>query len=221
MATYLYGLTLSRNADRVPANAARIVRAVLRVVHAGDLSAIVSTIDAPVTRRDRDFVVAHDVALTQVVRRAVTVVASRFGQTFADDEALRAELASSPSRHSVLETLERYDGYGEMRIVMRDVIDPPASLRASITAREAPGRAYLESLREKLMPRPPVDFRALAGDLVLDERVERRGDIRTVSHLVRFEDEAKYRAELYAHPALEGATITGPHALYTFAEPAA
>ena len=49
--------------------------------------------------------------------------------------------------------------------------------------------------------------------------MERRDDVQTISHLVRFEDEATYRAELYTQPALEGATIMGPHALYAFAEP--
>jgi hypothetical protein len=104
-----------------------------------------------------------------------------------------------------------------MRIAMRDVIDPPAPAGASIAPlQSSPGRAYLEHIRGRLKPR--LDFRALAGDLIREERVERRGDVQTIAHLVRFEDEAKYRAELCALPAMEGATITGPHALYTFAE---
>jgi hypothetical protein len=107
-----------------------------------------------------------------------------------------------------------------MRIIMRDPVEPPEPARAPVESPASPGRAYLESVREKLRPRLPLDVRALFGELVLDERVERSGDAQTVSHLVRFEDAARYRARLSAHAALREARVTGPHALYAFAEPA-
>jgi hypothetical protein len=215
---YLYGLILSRNASRVPANVAGIDGSAVRAVQCDQLGAIVSTIDAVPSRENRDAIVRHDVALTKLARAAITALSSRFGQTFADDSTLCAELATFSSRF--LAVLERYDGYGEMRIHARDVIAPPEPMRASMEPPQPPGRAYLESIREKTKPRPIVDFRALLGDLVLDERTERRTDIQTISHLVRFADEPRYRVALHTHPALEGATITGPHALHTFAEPA-
>jgi hypothetical protein len=214
---YLYGLILNRNAGRVPSNVTGIGGAPVRLVRCDALAALVSTVVAAPARTDRDAVVAHDVAQMKVVRHAVTVLASRFGQTFADDDVLCRELSTATGAR-VTATLERCDGYGEMRVAMRDVSDPPPSLSASIAPPESPGRAYLESVRAKLKPRLPIDFRALLGDLALDERVERRGDVQTISHLVRFEDEAAYRAELYTQSALEGATIMGPHALYTFAD---
>ena len=219
MASYLYGLILSRNAGRVPANLRGIDDAPLRVVVCDALAAIVSPVGAPPSRDNLDAIVRHDAGLGRVVRHAVTALSSRFGQTFADDDALCAELSASPNHGDHIATLERHDGRGEMRIMMLDVIDPPGQARASIEPPALPGRAYLESIREKLKPRSPLDFRALVGELVLDERVERRGSVQTISHLVRFEDEARYRAELYTQSALEGATITGPHALYSFAEP--
>lgn len=219
MPTYLYGLILSRNADRAPLSDAGIDGTPVRVVRCDGVSAVVGSLGAPPSREDKYAVAAHDIALTKVVRHAVTVLSSRFGQMFADDHALCRELASSAMRERIVATLERLDGYGEMRIVMRDVIAPPSALRASVEPQDSPGRAYLESLRRTLQPRRPIDFRATLGDLVLDERVERRKDVQTISHLVRFGDESKYRAELYSHPVLEGATILGPHALYTFAEP--
>jgi hypothetical protein len=219
MVSYLYGLILSRNAERVPAHLRGIDDAPLRVVVCDALAAIVSTMDAAPSRENRGAVVGHDVGLGHVVRQGITAVPSRFGQTFADDASLCAELSATPNRDALIATLERHDGRGEMRIMMRGVIDPPAAARGSIEPSASPGRAYLESVRETLKPRPPVDFRGLVGGLVLDERVERRGDVQTISHLVRFEDETRYRSELYSQAALEGATIMGPHALYSFAEP--
>lgn len=217
MATYLYGLILSRNAGRVPANVTGIDRAPVRVVACADLAALVSTVDRSPPRQDVESIIRHDGAMTAVVHHGITVAASRFGQTFADDGSLCDELAASSKR--LRATLERYDGCGEMRIAMRDMMEPPASMRASVAPPEAPGRAYLESLREKLTPRPAVDFREILGDLALDERIEPRKGGRTIAHLVRFDDEEKYRIALYTNPALEGATITGPHALHSFAEP--
>lgn len=225
MPTYLYGLILSRNAARVPSTGGirGIDRQPIRAVACDALAAIVSTIEAAPSRQDHQAIVCHDVGLTGVVGHAITALASRFGQTFADDDALCTELASSPGRERHIATLERYDGYGEMRILMREAIEPAASARGSergpIPTAEAPGRAYLDSLRDQRNPRPPLDFRAVVGDLILAERVERRGNVRTVSHLVPFNAEAKYRAELSGQPALVSAMITGPHALYTFAEP--
>lgn len=219
MPSYLYGLILSRNAGRIPSAVRGVDDAPLRVVACDALAAIVSTMDAAPARENRDAVVRHDAGLRGVVRHAVTALASRFGQTFADDARLCAGLAAAPNHASLVAMLERFDGLCEMRIIMRDVGDPSAPARASVPPPEAsPGRAYLERLREQLKPRPPLDFRAVAVDLIREERVERRGDVQTIAHLVRFEDEGKYRAGLSSHPAMEGATITGPHALYTFAE---
>lgn len=219
MATYLYGLILSRNADSVPANVVDADGRAVRVARCDGLSAVVADVDKAAARDDVRAIAAHDNVLSQVVRHAVTVAASRFGQTFARDDALCAELAASPHRDRLIAMLERYDGYGEMRVIMHTGAEPPGPIRASSTPQPAPGRVYLESVRDRLKARPPVDFRALLGGLVLEERIERRVDIQTISHLVRFGDEAKYRAELYAHPALTGVRIVGPHALYTFAQP--
>lgn len=217
MPTYLYGLILGRNASRAPANAIGIDRAPVRIARCGDLAAIVSTLDAVPSRQNLDAIASHDRALSLVVRQGITAAATRFGQAFADDRALCAELAAFAAR--LTDMLDRYDGYGEMRVIMRDVLAPTGSLSAPSASRSSPGHAYLESVRDRIRPRPPVDFRALLGDLVLDERVERRNDVHTISHLVRFEDEAAYRAALAADSALREAKVVGPHALHDFAEP--
>ena len=217
MPTYLYGLVLSRNAARVPPNVAAIGRAPVRVVACGDLSAIASTLDDAPSPRDLESVAAHDRAMFTVVREGVTAVASRFGQLFASDTTLCDELAASSTRLRAM--LERYDGSAEMRVSVRDVVESHVTAPASITSSAvSPGRAYLESVRARLNERPPLTLRGHLGDLILDERAERRKDVQTLSHRIRFEDEGRYRAVLATHPALAGAAITGPHPLYTFAE---
>lgn len=216
MPTYLYGLVLSRNAGRVPADVTGLDRSPVRVVVCDELAALVSTVDKAPARHDLESIAIHDRAASQVVRHATTVAASRFGQIFGDDTALCVELSSSQRLRA---TLERYDGFGEMRITMRQVSAPPTPERAPAAPQDSPGRAYLQSLREKLTPQAPVDLRPILGDLVLEERVERRKDLQTIAHLVRFDDAARYRLALRAHPALAGASVTGPHALYAFAEP--
>lgn len=216
MAIYLYGLILRRNAERVPSDVIGLDDATVRTVACDDLCALVSTVASTPSRQNLEALAAHDRASWMVVRNAVTAAASRFGQTFTDERVLCGDLAMY--RERLLATLERYDGYGEMRIIMRAVSEP-RSVRAAVVSRNEPGRAYLESLRDSLNPRPAVDFRSILGDLFLDERVERRGDVQMIAHLVRFEDEARYRAAFYSHPATQRATITGPHALYSFAQP--
>ncbi len=215
MAIYLYGLILRRNAERVPPDVIGLDHAAVRTVACDDLCALVSTIASSPPRQNLDALAAHDRASWMVVRHAVTAAASRYGQTFTDERALCGDLAMY--RKALLATLERYDGYGEMRIIMR-AVGEPRSVQAAIARPKDPGRAYLESVRDTLKPRPSLDFRSILGDLFLDERVERRGDLQMIAHLVRFEDEATYRAAFYSHPAMENATITGPHALYSFAE---
>ena len=222
MPTYLYGLILTRNAERVPTDVVGIDQAPVRVVVCDTLAALVSTIDALPARQNLEALAAHDRATWMVARAAVTAAASRFGQAFSDDRTLCRELATFTAR--LVDTLTRYDGYGEMRIVMTAPA-PPAppdttggARPARVASHDAPGRAYLESIRET-MPRPPVDFRGLLGDVVAEERVERRGGLQTISHLVRFENQQRYRTALDVHPALSGAALTGPHALYSFAEP--
>jgi hypothetical protein len=219
MPIYLYGLILSRNAAKVPADSGRPMSVALRAVGCDDLTGIVASVDAPPSREDRQAVMTHDKVLSRVARAGLTVLASRFGQTFADEDALCAELAAAPNRARLAAVLDRFEGHGEMRIVMRDGTASAAPARGSTDTEESPGRAYLEALRDKVHPRPPVDFHAILGALIREERVERRGDTYSISHLVRFEDEPAYRAELYTHPALQGAAVTGPHALYAFAEP--
>src|SRR5688500_12125934 len=211
-------MILSRNAERVPASVSGIDRAPVRLVACGDLAALVSTLKTPPSRKSIETIGQHDRATGMVVRGAITVAASRFGQMFPDDNALCGELATFAGR--VVETLERYDGYGEMRVSLRDSM-PGAGPQAwaPLSSGRSPGREYLESIREATMPRPPLDFRALLGELMREERVERRQDVYVISHLVRFADEEQYRIALYTHPSLLDAAITGPHALYAFAEP--
>ena len=220
MPTYLYGLILSRNASRVPTDVSGIGHAPVRVVRCGDLAALVSIVDAPASRQSLAAIADHDRAAGMVARHGVTALASRFGQTFSDDAALCAELSSFSSR--LVSTLQRYDGYGEMRVLMRETSapSPTGEPRARVASTDSPGRAYLESLRDAARPHAPTDFRTRFGELVLDERLDWRRDVLTISHLVRFQDEKEYRAAMHTHPALQNATVTGPHALYAFAEPA-
>ena len=247
MATYLYGLVLGRNARRVPAGIVGIDASEVRVVDAraeeGDegefqLSALVSTLEQLPARASLDAGRAHDSVLQAVVDGGSTVVAVRFGQSFAsDDEARRHVVERSERTTRVLET---YDGCVEMRLLLartpetskelRTAVEEPTTLAPSESSAKGKGegRAYLEQLRAKLAGFEASDadvvqrlsLSAALGPVVRAERVEGLPRSRGVafSHLIRREDEGAYRDSVAALPSLAEAVVVGPLALYSFTE---
>src|SRR5436853_125238 len=72
--SYLYGLILDRNAHLIPAHIPGIDGSTLRVIHCGELAALVSTVDRVTSRPSIDQVRAHDHALQAAVHHGATTV---------------------------------------------------------------------------------------------------------------------------------------------------
>ncbi len=228
MATYLYGLLLADNASGVTATPKGIGGTPVRVLACGELAAIVSTTDAAPSRSvDNAFL--HDHVLTMMVRAGTTIAAVRFGQQFDDDAACCREVASRATRVGRL--LRDANGCVEMRVVVR-LDDDPSPLIArseppspapspSTSGASAPGRAYLESRRPRPAPVLNVALRDALGPLLREEKVEAPDWPAgvTIAHLIKRDDEVKYRVAIATLPGLADASVMGPFALYSFAEP--
>ena len=214
MTTYLYGLLLDRNAHLVPAHITGVGGAALRVVSCDKVGALVSTVASPPRSASIDDVRAHDHALQSVVHHGATVSSVRFGQLFADDDDLRTWVGRLDARF--VRALESRDGCVEMRIVMP--LEPEQ--RAESPEQVGPGTAYLEQLRGSSDRVNGLALRGALGPVVLGERVDTLAGGRgaAFSHLIRREDEPKYREAVASQPALAGGTVLGPLAFYSFAD---
>jgi hypothetical protein len=221
VATYLYGLILARNAHLVPAHIIGIDGTPVRVVSCNGLDALVSTLARAPARASLDDIRAHDHALQSVVHHGSTAAATRFGQSFSADSDVRQHVGERGGH--VAKLLDEFDGCVEMRLLLSLVIAGPVSGSAAAT-NVGPGRAYLESVRERTGTSrlKGLELRESLGPVVRAERVEElphsRGAV--FAHLVRRADEPAYRDAVASHPALATATVVGPLALYSFAEPA-
>jgi hypothetical protein len=221
VASYLYGLILSASASRVPAGIRGIDGGDVRVVApAGSaLTGIASDLARVLHGGNLVDVRAHDDALRAIVDAGVTVAASRFGQTFDDDDALRAAVADAADR--IVGALQTFDGAVEMRVL---VAAEPAAVPPARPSRDdraqTPGRAYLEQLRQRLEP-SALSLRSALGPVVRAERVEHLAGGRGVAfaHLVARDDVGAYREAVAALPALSDATVVGPLPLYSFTGP--
>ena len=212
MRTYLYGLILSRNAHLVPAHITGIRGALLAVLPCDSLAALVSVAD-DTAGRDLDALRAHDHAIQAVVHPGATAAAVRFGQTFATEGDLRRHVSERAA--TLADTLERLDGHVEMRLLM--TLEPQPE---SVTEKPelSPGRAYLERVRGSNRV-AGLALRAALGPVVRAEKVEElpRASGVAFSHLIKRDEETRYRDAVAAHPSLGDATIVGPLALYSFA----
>lgn len=224
MIIYLYGLVLGRSAHLVPAHITGVGAATLRVIACEEegLGALVSTLDRAPQRASLDDVRAHDHALQSVVHHGSTAAAVRFGQTFASDDEIRRHVAEGGGR--VARLLHQYDGCVEMRLLMALSPVKGSSATPDVADAVGPGRAYLERLKnsgagERL---EGLGLRDSLGPVVRAELVEELPLARGVvfSHLILRQDESAYREAISALPALAEASIVGPLALYSFAEPA-
>ena len=213
MTTWLYGLILPRNAERVPGELAGIGDAPVRLLRCETVTAVVSTIAAQVSRSHVAAMRAHDRVLRAIAQQSVTVAAVRFGQSFVSDADACVALAT---RHAEKNTLEQLDGCVEMRLLLPHdataVPEPPAQ-------ESGPGRAYLEGLRRQRSV-PGVSLRAALGPLVKQECVERlemEGGAGVVfAHLINAADVDRYRGAIGELPALVEARVLGPLPLYSF-----
>ena len=229
MPTYLYGLILSHNATRIGDGSDDWMTGIeggrLRAIACGSLAALVSDVERVPSRSSLDDIRAHDAALRAVVASGVTVVASRFGQLFADDADACRDIAQHASR--VERLLGEYDGCVEMRVLLAQAggdSEPAATETVAAESEFAPGRAYLEQLRaraalaaERL---PRISLAEALGPMVRRERVELLANEAgvVVSHLIPRDRESAYRASVAELPALSGARVIGPLPLYGFSD---
>lgn len=224
MPTYLYGLILSRNAGRIGDRLAGIEGGRLRVVACGSLAALVGDVNQVPSRSNLEHIRAHDAALRAVVGLGVTVVASRFGQLFADDADACRDVGQHASR--VERLLGEHDGCVEMRVLLAHAdVDAEAANQAVPAESElSPGRAYLEQLRARAAlaaeRAPRISLADALGPVVRRERVELLPNATgvVVSHLVSRDEESAYRAAVAELPALREARVVGPLPLYGFSD---
>jgi len=222
MATYLYGLLLGRNAARLPRGVRGIGGSEVRPLATGALAALVATVEGLPERVSLEDVRAHDAVLRAAVDAGVTVAAARFRQVFDDDASAQNDVEARAGR--VVRLLEDLDGLVEMRVLVSEVEDLPKTEPVAMpghTRDAGPGTAYLEHLRDLADTARPVSLRAALGPVVRAERVTAlpRDAGVAFAHLVKRDDIDEYRERVTALPALSGASVVGPLALYSFAEP--
>lgn len=220
MPSYLYGLVPGADGARTPAELRGLHDAPVRIVSCGSLGAIVSDV-ARTPSPGLDDVQRHDRVLRDAVAAGCTVIASRFGQIFRDDQELCSEVSSHGARAA--RALAEHAGCVEMRLLVPGaaVPAPPAPVPAAPEP-QSPGRAYLERVREQNAERRPAySVRAGIGAIVRAERVEALpgGAGVAVAHLVARPDLAEWRDAVARLPALATARVIGPLPLYSFAEP--
>lgn len=217
MPTYLYGLTLTRNA-LTAATVSGIDGTPARVVPCEDLMAIAATVRTGPTR-NVESIRAHDHVLQRFVDAGATVAAARFGQLFSDDGDLCAYVADHAA--STRRLLESRDGCVEMRLLLHPNDEPPPVERPTTDAQlTGPGTAYLSALRASTAADPRLSLRPALAPFVLAERVHAiHGGWYAFAHLVRRADLAAYREAVAALPAIAGGRLEGPLPLYSFAVP--
>lgn len=220
MPSYLYGLVPDADRARMPEDLRGLGDAPVRVVSCGALGAIVGDVARAPTPR-LDDVRCHDRVLRVAVEAGCTVIASRFGQAFHDDQELCREVSAHGA--AAARTLAAHQGCVEMRILVAGAAGPAATAASPIVSdHESPGRAYLERLRQQHTERPlAFSVRAGIGATVRAERVEALpGDAGlAVVHLVARPDLPAWRDAVARLPALATSRVVGPLPLYSFAEP--
>ena len=198
----------------------------------------------PITRGQPliDGVKAHDAVVETALGAGTTPVPARFGQRFNDDMACRAALESRVG--PVSNVLTALQGFIEMtllvtpstRRMLRDLepalaeersgVEPDAFEHSSI----GPGRAYLETLREKgdamsemrsALSRLAERITTAVGSLVrrsAEHQSVTRMPMLTLSHLIERSATDAYRAAAAAVPtgAELRVLVIGPRAPYSF-----
>lgn len=200
----------------------------LRVVRVGAVSAVVGDVarlPAPTEAKLR----AYTTLLATLATTHQSVLPVRFGTTMQDDDELETILRLR--QKSLKSQLARVRGRVQMtvRLVVARTLsgpprepDPPAAFGAG-KARATTGVEYLsqrarEQRASELPGFAPLD-RAVAR-WVKDSRVERRGNVATVYHLVPRAAAGRYAAAIEAAAAAEGARVlvSGPWPAYAFGD---
>lgn len=192
--TYLYCLTAPAAPDPPPATVGLDGGPVRRV---GD--AWVSDVESRSVHATVERIRAHDDVVAAALATGSTPLPARFGQTFATDDDCLGVLSAKAAKMSA--GLARVAGMVEMTVVLRVDLDTSS------------GTAYLQSLAHR--EHTVRDINARLGDCIRASAERAKGDLVTLSHLVRREEVDTYRERV---KGLEG-KILGPGAPYSFGPP--
>lgn len=236
MATYLY--CVRSDGEPVPAGLSGIDGARVHSVESAGLFAWVSEVGDSVTSTV-DHIKAHDAVCAAAMLSGDTPLPIRFGQTFLDDMAASAAIAS---RETTLRTrLARIAGCSELRLVVHRGADRDVNVRESepsLTSGsyeadpegpEGPGTAFLKRLaregradlaREVGCEEIRHTVRAVARSLIVDERpCESARGMSFFPVLVRRANVDAFRSVVTKSLSTQqfGLSILGPFAPYSFA----
>ena len=213
MSLLVRAIVRASDADRVGAHDVIAIRA-------GDLAALASPVDAPVSPSE-NALRAHD-ALTRSIHEQVASLPARFGQLFESEQDVVA--AIEPRSAALRDAIDTVEGRVEVAITLRWRTPPePAAAEAA-----SPGHAYLERRAADLRARGRAE--SLAARLV-EEMTSERAHVRLktcprpgvaaiVAVLVDRGDvvEARQRVLSFAARSSEvSATVDGVFAPYSFA----
>jgi hypothetical protein len=187
----------------------------LRAVPIEDVIAVVG--DDPPETSDREAPLEHGLAVEALTECADAVLPVRFGERFADDDALVAKI--SPRLGELRSRLKAVEGCVELGVCLAEPREPASGRAANGT----------EYMRLKLEERRLTEGLVSALHEPLDRRahasVRRRpvgGFAHDAAYLVARDDAAIFRSIVdrfgAAHPEVT-VVCTGPWAPYTFAEP--
>jgi hypothetical protein len=196
----------------------------LRVVKGGSIAAVVGE-----SKRRRAAsalqLVTYDRLLHQLAGRSASVVPVRFGTFVADEEELRFVLRTR--RLSLHRALAHVRNRAQMtvRLAIERSGDAASSTRVSGPVRRLSGTTYLRARAKAAADAGNLaefgPLRAAVARWIRDERIERRGRLATVYHLIPRGSAAAYRRALARAMRRHGVpvAVSGPWVPYAFSVP--
>jgi hypothetical protein len=188
----------------------------LRAVATGRIAAVVGEHRAA-PRPTPPSLRAYHAAVERLAREVPAVVPVRFGTLFGDHGELEIVLRARASTFTrTLHHVRR-----RLQMTIRVVVDEH-ELEPEIAVDRRSGTAYLRS-RSARVTRPSrhpaiARLRQVVQRWVRDERVEHRGRVVTIYHLVPRGSVETYRRAVQAGPPGERLVVGGPFAPYAFAD---
>jgi len=218
--------------SRLPRRVTRVAGEPLRAVTVDGIVAVVGNVRRPPAASTRNLRRFASI-VESIADGASAILPARFGSTFTDVTELMLVLRAR--RASIRERLRAVRGRAQMTIRLvsesesgdascasQSQVTPRARVRVEHKATQ--GTQYLRERMEMLRTAHQipelVPVRTAVRRLVRDERVERRGRIATVHHLIPRAAAERYAAAVARAAAENGVrlTVSGPWAPYAFAE---
>ena len=196
----------------------------LRVVKGGPIAAVVGESKTRLAA-SAPRLVAYDRLLHHLADRSTSVLPARFGTYVADEAELLFILRTRRlSLHRAVTHL-RNRAQMTVRLVIEMPADGATSARVPGPARAPSGTAYLharaKAAAEAVSLAEFAPLRAAVARWVRDERVEHRGRLATVYHLIPRGSAAAYRRALARAMRAHGVpvAVSGPWVPYAFSVP--